>query len=338
MNMKPLHKKEVKKLALGMTLLAVIALTACSSANGTPEVEEVDLSAVNRQVEAFGRIAVSEEMSVSLDVAARVEAVLSNDGQQLAAGEPVMMLDMTETRHQLAELEAELAVALAEVSAAAAELGRETARLAQDLAFAEAQWSEAITDLEARQTLYNAGAISQEEMDRFQREAAARENLVQDLSLQMNQQTGAQQVNVRRERAAALEGKRQRMQERLNQPFLDDQFIVCPYDRGAVVNLELKPGDRIEPNQRALRFINLDTLVVEADVLEEFIRDVNIGATVTLIPAADRSRSYRGKVASIADAAFVVNNETVVPVIITLEDTDDFLRPNFNVDVFIEIP
>ncbi len=338
MNMKKLHSGEMKKIGLVLALFATLMLTACDSANGETEVEEVDLSVVSHQVEAFGRVNVSEEMSVSLDVSARVAEMLVKDGQQVTAGEPVLALDLTEYQHQAAELRAELDVAQAEVRAQAAELGQETDRLAQDLAFAEEELAQSQKDLEARLALQEAGAIAQEEVDRYLREAASREKHVQDLSLRLNQQSGIQQLNIGREKVAALEGSLQRMEERLNQIFLDENHIVCPYDRGAVVDLELNEGDRVDASQRLLQFINLDTLVVEADVLEEFIRDVNIGSKVTLVPAADRSRSYQGKVTAIADTAFVVNNETVVPVTISIENADDFLRPNFNVDVFIDIP
>ncbi|MDW7670288.1 MAG: efflux RND transporter periplasmic adaptor subunit [Bacillota bacterium] len=336
--MKRRHNRKMKTAVLSLALLVLLTLTACSNADGKPEVEEVDLSAVGRQVEAFGRVSVSEEMSVSLDVPARVDTVWVKDGQQVMAGEPVLLLDLTDYHHQAAELKAELAVVQAELRAQSAELGQETARLAQDLNFAEEELALARQDLQARLALQEAGAISQEEADRFRREAASREKRVMDLSLQMDRQAGAQEMNIRRERAAALEGRLQGLEEQLEQPLLEEASIISPYDRGAVIDLELKNGDRVEPGQRLFRFINLDALVVEADVLEEFIRDVHLGAAVTLVPAADRTRSYEGTVTAIADAAFVVNNETVVPVTISLKNADDFLRPNFNVDVFIEIP
>ena len=327
-----------KALVLGTLILVVLILSGCGNGNGMPEVEEVDLSAMSRQVEAFGRVSVSEEMSASLLVPARVAEVHAKDGQQLRRGEPVLQLDMTEYRHQVAELEGELAVAQAEVRAQAAVLGQETERLTQDLDFAREEWTQARNDLEARLTLEEAGAIPREEVDRFRREADLREKQVQDLTLQLDQRRGGQQMGILLQRASALEGRLQRLREQLDQPFLEESAIICPYDRGAVIELEMKAGDRAEPGQRLFRFINLDSLVVEADVLEEFIRDVQVGASVTLVPSADRTRSYEGAVTAISDAAFVVNNETVVPVTILLTNPDDFLRPNFNVDVFIEIP
>ena len=81
---------------------------------------------------------------------------------------------------------------------------------------------------------------------------------------------------------------------------------------------------------------NLETLTVKANVLEEFVRDVEVGASVTLIPDADRNRTYHGRVETLAGAASVAQNETVVPVTVSVEDADAFLRPGFNVDLFID--
>lgn len=81
--------------------------------------------------------------------------------------------------------------------------------------------------------------------------------------------------------------------------------------------------------------MNLDTLIVEAEVSEEFIKDVQIGAEAKILPLADSTKEYKGKVLKIADMGIEKNGETVVLVEISIENKDTFLRPNFNVDVEI---
>ena len=321
-----------------MMLLAALMLTACSSANGQTEVEEVDLSVVSRQVEAFGRVVVGEEMNVSLNIPVRVEALAVSNGDSLKKDEVVISLDLTTMDHQAADLKAELAVIQAEINALAAELGQETTRLNQDLAYAEKAYALALEDFNIRKSLQAAGAISIEEMDRYQREAEARQKEMEDLQLTLRQRSGAEKLQVRRQQYEVLEGKALRLKAQLEQPFIRENKLVCPYERGAVTDLTVKQGDSIEAGQRILGFMNLDSLMVEADVLEEFIGDVVVGAPVTLVPVADRTKTYEGTVSSIAQVAYVVNNETVVPITISLNHADDFLRPNFNVDVFIDLP
>ena len=321
-----------------LLLMGLLLLTGCGGNGAEEPVQEVDLSEVSRQVEAFGKVRAAEEMSVSLEVPARIQDLQVRDGQQVAAGQPVMTLAFAGLEEERENLRGELAVARAEINAQAAAGNSETARLLQELVHAEKQLEEATQDAHNRQLLYEAGAIPKEEMERFQREIASRENQVETLQLQLELKEGTHQIQVRREQAALLESRLKRLDRRLELPFMEADTVVCPFDRAVITGLELKPGDRTEAFQRLFRFVNLDTLQVEADVLEEFIRQVEIGAPVTLIPVADRSRTYQGEVTAIADTAVVVNNETVVPVIISLTDADAFLRPQFNVDVFIEIP
>ncbi|MEN1760637.1 HlyD family secretion protein [Anoxynatronum sibiricum] len=331
------RRKSRRVTGLAMMMGVVLLLSGCGGNGGEEPVQEVDLSEISRQVEAFGKVRAADEMSVSLEVPARIQTLQVRDGQQVTAGQQVMTLAFAGLEEEADNLRGELAVVRAEINAQAAEVSGETARLLQELGYAEKQLEEAREDAENRQRLYEAGAVPKEEMERYQREITSRESQVENLQLQLNQQAGTHQIQVRREQAALLENRLKRLEARLNLPFLEDNAVICPFDRAVVSGLEMKPGDRSEAYQRLLRFIDLDTLQVEADVLEEFIRQVEVGASVTLIPVADRSRTYTGRVETIADTAVVVNNETVVPVVISLEDADEFLRPQFNVDVFIDV-
>ena len=316
---------------------AALLLTGCGNGNGETPVEEVDLAAVTRQVEAFGRISVGEERSVTLAVPVSIEEVSVREGQRVGKNETVLRLDMREVRHQLAEAEGELAIARREVGALEARLDLEAVQLSRDLAFAQKEWQYAREQDEIHQHLHEAGAISEEERSRYRQALEAKEKQMEELQFQLKQPAVAGDLQVRREFVATLEGRLQRLAEQLQHPLLQEDQIVSPFEQGAVMNLEARAGERLEAGQRILRFVDLETLQVEADVLEEFIRDVSVGAPVTLVPAADRSRRYSGRVESISDTAFVVNNETVVPVIISLQNPDELLRPNFNMDVIIEI-
>ena len=77
------------------------------------------------------------------------------------------------------------------------------------------------------------------------------------------------------------------------------------------------------------------TLIIEADVSEEFIKDVKIGDNAAIISLADPSKEYKGKSTTISNMAVKKNGETIVPVEISIDNNDGFLLPNFNVDVEI---
>jgi multidrug resistance efflux pump len=81
--------------------------------------------------------------------------------------------------------------------------------------------------------------------------------------------------------------------------------------------------------------MDLNSVVVEANIAEEFIKDVKLNAPVVISPIADTAKTYKGYVVTISDMAVKQNGETVVPVQIAIDDMDGFLRPNFNVNVDI---
>ena len=83
------------------------------------------------------------------------------------------------------------------------------------------------------------------------------------------------------------------------------------------------------------RLVDLGSLIIEADVPEEFIRDVRLGAPVTIIPLADPTRESYGTVRQIAGMAVNRSGETIVPVQVSIDDDRGYLLPNFNVDVTI---
>lgn len=75
----------------------------------------------------------------------------------------------------------------------------------------------------------------------------------------------------------------------------------------------------------------------QSNVVEEFIRDVDLGSRVKIVAIADRTKEYTGKVMFISQIAFNNNGETVIPVKISIDNLDSFLLPNYNVDVFIDV-
>ena len=83
--------------------------------------------------------------------------------------------------------------------------------------------------------------------------------------------------------------------------------------------------------------MKLNSLLVESNVPEEFIKDVKIGSMVTIIPQADKSKEYSGKVTYISNNAEDKNGETTVLVEISIDNNDGFLMPNFNVNLEIKI-
>ena len=105
---------------------------------------------------------------------------------------------------------------------------------------------------------------------------------------------------------------------------------------GIVTEINCFEGDVLHPGQKLVSIIDLDSLKVEGDVPEEFIKNIGLYKEVTIIPLAYPDREYKGRVVYISSLAVIKKGETVVPVLISLTDNDGHLLPNFNVDIEIE--
>jgi multidrug resistance efflux pump len=125
------------------------------------------------------------------------------------------------------------------------------------------------------------------------------------------------------------------MKQKLAQPYIKGQDIISDVDNGVVYDLGYSDGDIISPSKKVLSIMNLDGMIVKANVAEEFIKDVKPGQKAEIIPVADKSKKYTGTVTMIASRAQVQNGETVIPVEITIDNNDGFLMPEYNVDVEI---
>jgi multidrug resistance efflux pump len=142
-------------------------------------------------------------------------------------------------------------------------------------------------------------------------------------------------VSIQRERAVALEREIADMKGKLNKAFMKGEEIIADVENGVVFDLGYIEGDIVSPSQKVLSIMNLDGMIVRANVSEEFIKDVEIGQKVEIIPVADKLKKYNGTVKMISSRAEVQNGETVIPVEIAIDNNDGFLMPEYNVDVEI---
>lgn len=231
-------------------------------------------------------------------------------------------------------------------------------KLMNDLDLAQKSYEDAKRDYEKQQILYQQGAISESEFDKIKRNLEQSKNNVESLKLSVealknNKQkeiselersldlTNASlnssniEVEIQKQRILSLENEIALLKEKMNKPFIKEDKIVSDLKNAVVYEIGYTEGDNTDQSKKVLSLLDLDSLIIEANVSEEFIKDVKAGAPVDIILLADSSKKYKGKVTKISNMAIKENGETVVPIEISVDNKDSFLRPNFNVDVKI---
>jgi len=285
-----------KILLIAAIILAILLAAGCAAKEKQKEVAQPKPAEKINTVDAFGTVKAKEQQSILLPFPALIEEMTVFEGQIVTKGDTLLTLNMDEYLTDLRKTEAAL-------DKARYNLAKMNGQ--EDIGDSRAY-------LEKQKSLYAAGAISRQAY----------------LDAKWDYELKVKDVNVQ-----ALEV--QKLQSKLELGFLDGNKIISPLDKAVAFEVGCKKGDLLSGEEKLLYLANLATLYVEADLNEDFIKDVKVGAQVKIIPLADSARAYQGKVTRIAGMAVKKNGETIIPVEIAVEDNDGFLQPNYNVDVKI---
>ncbi len=279
-------------------------------------------------VEAFGLVKARDYKDINLDFPAQVLAVPVKNGQNVKLGEPLIKLNINDYQTMIKSKESEL-------SAARYELFKQQ----KNLLDVQEVYERAKRQLADQERLWQAGAISQKELDDFRDMVKDKEKIVTDIRLSQDQSSAYNSIAVQTQRVAVAEYDLKRLKDKLNQSFLKENVIVSDFPNAVVYDINCAAGYWVggtdKQQEKLLSIMSLNNLYISADVDEDFIKDVRIDAPVIIIPVADSNHKYRGRVVRVADMATKQNNQTVVAVEISIDNPDAFLRPNFNVDVEI---
>lgn len=125
------------------------------------------------------------------------------------------------------------------------------------------------------------------------------------------------------------------LRTKANKDYFSDGNIACDLENAVVTGIGYKPGDIVSAQLKVLSLEDLNSLIIEANVDEELIKDVKEGKAVTIIPKSDPSTKLTGKVTRIYNTAITENGGTSVIVEISIDKNNGKLLPNYNVDVEI---
>jgi multidrug resistance efflux pump len=145
-------------------------------------------------------------------------------------------------------------------------------------------------------------------------------------------------IEIKKQNIASLESQLQTLNEKIAQSGIKGNEIICDINNGVIEKVNNASGDRIDSEKQIMSILNLDTLIVQAKVTEDFIKDIKVGCKAVINPLANPDKEYEGTVSSISNLAVQENGETVVPVEITIIEVDNLLMPNFNTNIKIIVP
>jgi multidrug resistance efflux pump len=306
-------------LFIPVAIIIALLATGCGGGKAEKEIDgpsiEYGESSESSSILAFGSVVATNINEIHLPWTGRIVEIPVWVGKSVVLGDLLAVFDENDRVLALEVSRLNAASALSRLEEASSQLGS-----------LEVTVTEAAGRLERTRRLVDGGSVSAQDLSSLQAEY---DTLVHD------RDASRWVLAARRGEAEGAAAEEQRVLERSSEAYLDGNRIICPFNEAIVAEIVLRSGAEAESGSLLMVLHDNESLLVEADLPEEFIRDVEIGNQATIIPVADPDRSYTGTVIEIAGLASLVNGENVVKIRIRLDERDGFLREGFNVDAEI---
>ncbi len=282
----------------------------------------------------------AREVDLRAPAGGRVLEVRCREGQRVAAGELLVALDEPLAAAELAGAEAARAraaarLALLEGGAHPDDLAAARARLALQAA----READAARELARLERLQGSGVATAEARERAagerDRARAARAVVTAELA---RLEAGARPEELADARAAVAEAAARVAAARAR---LDDARVQAPV-AATCVRRYVEPGEIASPGALLLTLADLDRLEVRVFLLEPHLGRAGLGAPVEIAADAWPGRTFRGRIARIADEAEFTPRTLQTPedrvrlvfaATVAVEDARGALLPGMPVDV-----
>lgn len=334
-----------KKVIIGTILVISTAVlvtagamrAAGSTGSGAVSVQAaaVEKGEISSLIYADGVIEEVEKSEVYFDTPLKVKKVMIEEGQQVKRGQQLLEADMSDLYSQLEKLK--ISRETQQITLDSKVLDAEVERAHNNLKAAERNYNDTKKTYEDNKVLYEANAISKAELEMSEkafREADAGINGLQNARLAYeaavenrsnSRKTAEENIKITDIQISDLEKKINEINEQCR----------AAVD-GVVAAVGVQEGAYTGSMQPAYRIINPDKLRIRAKVNEYDIKNVAVGQKVKVTgDAIDKKAEISGTVTGIspvATTAMTANgNETVVEVIISVDETKDALKPGLNV-------
>ncbi len=322
----------------GISLALYFILSGSSKATGDYLTNTVKRGNITNTISASGTIEPVETISMSFKSAEIVKKIYVKVGDKV---EPNQLLAELETGN----LDADVLQAQANYDSQSAKLellknGSTQEELEQaeaKVSMAQVSYNLAKATLERNQTLYQAGALSQSELDQVKADFDnAEASLKQAKASLKSLQKGNRQEDIASASAQVASAKAQ-LQVAKNS--LSDARLVSPID-GIVSSISGAEGQRATANNNntsggGFMEVISEALQEEAQVNEGDIGKTQVGQKVEFTVNSYPDKTFAGKVSSISPIATTESNVQIYDVIIQLDKNYAELKAGMPADVTI---
>lgn len=309
------------KISVCMLILALlITATACAKKEDpapagqearmqSVSVVKADRGSLSAALTSSGKISPIKEVKVVPKTPGKVARVLGEVGQTVTAGTLLLELDN-------ADIQAKLASSRATLSMSEANLERARVQLEKS----QIQLEDAKKTLDRKKTLFDAQAIS---LSDYEAAKSSFDTVKKDLDMNAAS-LASSQAGVEQSRAAI----------RQNEVELESSMVYSPVS-GTITSSSVNAGEYVSNNTAAMVVVNIDTVEVNATLMEDEINYVKEGQEVKVSVSAVSPEPFKGRVTKISISADPKNK--TYPFRVAINNQDRLLKPDMFAEIRMEV-
>jgi HlyD family secretion protein len=328
-------RTKMAKIAAILSAAAIVATGCSGTTEGTveqpPVVKVWKVTSAGSGLIARGKVTPAEEIQVVSKLPGKVARVHVKEGSVVKQGDLLVELEASEYLQQIQQAEAAIVSAQARLADARAGVRtQELQRLNSGVEQAQAALQVAEHTYNRMKALYDAGAISQAELERVTLELEKARTGYEQAKAQLDLAQAGPTANS----LLALQAEVDRLQSSLNlaKNSYENTRVVAPIS-GMVARRSIDPGEMAQPGVPLLVLVKMDEVKVEASIPEDQINRLKVGSTLSV-----KVDSLGGKVLS-GSVEFVSPvsdpNSSSFPIKIKLPNKDGSLRAGMLAEVYL---
>ncbi|TQK53205.1 RND family efflux transporter MFP subunit [Brevibacillus sp. AG162] len=284
-----------------------------------------------------GMVKVRNEHTLFANYAGDLRNFSIKEGDKVTKGQVIGNIDMSDVSNEIMDIEAQITIQEANIARLSKGVEpEEVTKLQEQLAQHEREYQTALKDYQRTQSLFTAGVSTQQAVEQAKQKLQTAESSVkvakQDLLLKQKgpdkSEIRSYEAQIQKLNLEKSKYEKQRVQS----------SIVSPID-GTVLSTKVKKGKYLSKGEEILTIGDTSDVMVEAEVGESDLRKIKIGQDAVVSGLSLGGEQLQGKVSRISPIAVTSQGpegeKTRVKVAVDLNETREYLKPGFHVDVDI---
>ena len=322
--------------SLGAGIILVFSMGLFFFRQGTAaDTSKVVRGDIKKYVEDTGTVKCKDTQSISIEGSGLILSLPADVGQVVQEGDMLLTMDKSQLEIQLKEADEKIKEKQANFQDIKVQDSNNVQKARIAVEQANEAYSIALTTFNNTQVLYDAGAVSREELNQKKLLLTNAQGVLNVTEIDLDR---AEKDSPQNNQAAYEAQLEQAVLSQTNvQLSLDKQEIISPVD-GVILERNVETNTIGVPGTVAFVIGDPKNIEIEANILADDVTNIKLGNEVEIIEGSKDKQVIKGRVVKIAPSAMTVTSSLGVnqkKVLVTIEPLEkpELLKPGYEVNI-----